>query len=150
MLPQSEEVSTTKFGCNLRGQPLFISCVWGRSRIDVIHRQKGQSCRFLVSMQYQWFPKQLTYQNDCQVSFDPAGNILVVDHTLSKENTTALYRKSHECIPGKGIARPQSQFLHSCVCGLFIYSQDWFTYFGCSNIDRLILEIYNLSQIVWV
>jgi hypothetical protein len=40
-------------------------------------------------MPYQWYPQQLTYQNDCQVSFDPAGNILVVDHALIKENTAA-------------------------------------------------------------
>ncbi len=91
-------------------------------------------------MPYKWHPIQLTYQNVCQVSFDPAGNILVVDHALSKENTAALYRKSHLCIPGKGTARHQSQFLHSCVCERFIYSQDWFTYFGCSKLDRSILE----------
>jgi hypothetical protein len=29
---------------------------------------------------------------------------------------TALQRKSHLCIPRKGIARPQSQFPHACVC----------------------------------
>ncbi len=28
----------------------------------------------------------------------------------------ALQRKSHLCIPFLGIARPQSQFTHSCVC----------------------------------
>jgi hypothetical protein len=27
-----------------------------------------------------------------------------------------LQRKSHLCIPSLGIARPQSQFPHSCVC----------------------------------
>jgi hypothetical protein len=33
-------------------------------------------------------------------------------------------QKSHLCIPRKGIARPQSQFPHSCVCERFLYSQD--------------------------
>ncbi len=28
------------------------------------------------------------------------------------------------CIPRNGTARPQSQFLHSCVCERFIYSHD--------------------------
>jgi hypothetical protein len=33
------------------------------------------------------------------------------------QNTVnTLYRKSSLCIPRKEIARPQSQFLHSCVC----------------------------------
>jgi hypothetical protein len=36
----------------------------------------------------------------------------------------ALQRKSHLCIPKKGIAQPQSQFPHSCVYKRFIYSQD--------------------------
>jgi hypothetical protein len=34
-----------------------------------------------------------------------------------------LPRKSHLCIPRKGIARPPFQFHHSCVCERFIYSQ---------------------------
>jgi hypothetical protein len=33
-----------------------------------------------------------------------------------------LQRKSHLCVPFLGIARPQSQFPHSCVCERFIYS----------------------------
>ncbi len=33
-----------------------------------------------------------------------------------------LHGKSHFCIPFRGIARPQSQFPHSCVCERFIYS----------------------------
>ncbi len=32
----------------------------------------------------------------------------------------ALQRKSHLCIPFLGIARPQPQFPHSCVCERFI------------------------------
>jgi hypothetical protein len=33
---------------------------------------------------------------------------------------STLQRKSHLCIPFLGIARPQPQFPHSCVCERFI------------------------------
>jgi hypothetical protein len=36
----------------------------------------------------------------------------------------SLQRKSHLCIPRKGITRPQSQFPHLYVCEWFIYSHD--------------------------
>ncbi len=42
---------------------------------------------------------------------------------------SALQRQFRLCIPFLGIARPQSQFPYSCVCGRFIYSQDRSTYF---------------------
>jgi hypothetical protein len=49
----------------------------------------------------------------------------------------SLQRKSHLCIPRKGIARPQSQFPHSCVCERFISSQDRSTYFpGAEQADQ--------------
>ncbi len=41
-----------------------------------------------------------------------------------------LQRKFPLCIPEKGIARPQSQFLHSCVYEPVIYSDDQSTYFA--------------------
>jgi hypothetical protein len=37
------------------------------------------------------------------------------------------------CISFLGIARPQSQFPHSCVCEWFIYSQDQSTYFPAAE-----------------
>ncbi len=40
-------------------------------------------------------------------------------HSLQSSDF-ALQRKSHLCIPRKGIARPQSQFPHSCVCERFL------------------------------
>ncbi len=43
---------------------------------------------------------------------------------------TTLYQQSNLCIPGKGIARPQSQFLHSCAC-----EQGLVQIFGCSKIN---------------
>jgi hypothetical protein len=44
-----------------------------------------------------------------------------------------LQGKSHLYIPLLGIAQPQSQFPHSCVCERFIYSQDWSTYFPAAE-----------------
>jgi hypothetical protein len=41
---------------------------------------------------------------------------------MSKNGLDALQRKSHLCIPFLGIAQPQSQFPHSCVCERFQYS----------------------------
>ncbi len=48
-------------------------------------------------------------------------------------------QKYHLCIPFLGIAWPQPQFPHSCVCERFIYSQDRSTYFLQQNgqIDRV-------------
>jgi hypothetical protein len=45
------------------------------------------------------------------------------------EDYTALQRQFRLYIPFLGIARPQPQFPHSCVCERFIYSQDRSTYF---------------------
>ncbi len=41
----------------------------------------------------------------------------------------AQQQKSYLCISRKGIVRPQSQFLHSCVCEQFINFQNQSTYF---------------------
>ncbi len=61
---------------------------------------------------------------------------------LCFRSAAALYRKSNLCISRKGIARPQSQFIHLCVCERFIYSQDWSAYLtDCS------WKYINLSQI---
>ncbi len=48
-------------------------------------------------------------------------------------------------IPFRGIARPQSQFPHSCFCEWFIYSQDGSNIF-CSRIGRSMWEYLNRSQ----
>jgi hypothetical protein len=47
----------------------------------------------------------------------------------TQSNTITLQRNFDLCVPGKGIARPQSQLPHSCVCERSMYSQDRFTYF---------------------
>ncbi len=44
-----------------------------------------------------------------------------------------LQGKFHLYIPFLGIARPQSQFPHSCVCKGFIFSQDRSTYFPAAE-----------------
>jgi hypothetical protein len=45
------------------------------------------------------------------------------------DSTLQRQFRLHTCIPFLGIARPQPQFPHSCVCERFIYSQDRSTYF---------------------
>ncbi len=62
-----------------------------------------------------------------------------------------LQRKSRLWIPFLGIARPQFQFLHSCVCERFLYSQDRSTYLVAEKyVDRPILEIYKSLTDIWV
>jgi hypothetical protein len=53
----------------------------------------------------------------------------------------------HIYIPFLGIARPQSQFPHSCVCELFIYSQDQSTYFPAAEWADRSWKYINLSKI---
>jgi hypothetical protein len=75
----------------------------------------------------QYFQKKLGRRNSAKNSF--------AVHTL--------YRKSNLCIPRKGIARPQSQLLHSCVCEQSsVYISRMVHIFGCSRIERPIQEIY--------
>jgi hypothetical protein len=53
-------------------------------------------------------------------------------HTAKTQN-----RKFETYIPIKVIARPQSQFPHSCVCEKFIYSHDWSAYSAAGKyVDR--------------
>jgi hypothetical protein len=62
-----------------------------------------------------------------------------------------LQRKSHLCIPRKGIARPQSQFPHSCVCEQFIYSQDQSTiYIFSCRVGRPILGMFKSFIDTWM
>ncbi len=44
-----------------------------------------------------------------------------------------LYRDLDLCIPRKGIAQPQFQFPHSCVCERSVYSHVWPTYFPAAE-----------------
>ncbi len=60
----------------------------------------------------------------------------------------SLQRKSHLCIPFLGIAWPQSQFPHTCVCERFIYSQeDRSIYFPAAELADRSWKYINLSQI---
>jgi hypothetical protein len=53
------------------------------------------------------------------------------------------YQKIETNIPSKGIARPQSQFPHLCVCERFIYSHDWSAYsYAGKYVYGPILRIY--------
>ncbi len=58
-----------------------------------------------------------------------------------------LQGKPHLCITFLGIARPQSQFPHSCVCERFIYSQDRSTYFPSAEQAGRSWKYINHSQI---
>ncbi len=55
---------------------------------------------------------------------------------------TTLQRKPHKRLPFLGIARPQSQFSHSCVCERFINSQDRSTYFVQQNFRYFFFAVY--------
>ncbi len=56
------------------------------------------------------------------------------------------YRKFEINIPRKGIARPQSQFPHSCVCERFIYSQDLSAYSAAGQYVDRSWDYINRSQ----
>ncbi len=63
-----------------------------------------------------------------------------------------LYRKPDLCIPGNETAQPRSQFLHSCICELFIhvYPQDW-SCFGNNGRAISFLEYINRNQtFIWI
>jgi hypothetical protein len=50
------------------------------------------------------------------------------------------------CIPRKGIAQPQFQFPHSCVCERSLYSHVWPTYFPAAEQADRSEEYINRSQ----
>ncbi len=63
----------------------------------------------------------------------------------------ALQRKSHLWISIIVIARPQSQFPHSCVCERFIYYQYRFTYFSVAvAVFWPFVEIYKSFTDIWM
>jgi hypothetical protein len=77
-----------------------------------------------------------------------------VFHSTSKSIKTikgahvALQQKSHLFIPLLGIARPQSQFPHSCVCERFMHSQDKSTYFLQQNRQIDLGNIYIAHRLI--
>jgi hypothetical protein len=81
---------------------------------------------------------------DCTVIL----NRIAIDSISVRLATISLQGKSHLCIPFLGIARPESQFPHSCVCERFLYSQisphNWLQ----QNIQNILRNIpVNISQI---
>ncbi len=50
-----------------------------------------------------------------------------------RKSISTLYRKSDLYIPKNETARPRSQFLHSCICERFIYSQDRSSYLAAAK-----------------
>ncbi len=57
-----------------------------------------------------------------------------------------LQRNFELCIPRKGIARPQSQFPHSCVCERFLYSHYRSTYFPAAEYADRMWEYIKTTQ----
>ncbi len=63
---------------------------------------------------------------------------------------SALYQKLNLCIPGKGIVRPQSQLpTFLCLWTTYVFPGSVYI-FGCSKIDRPILETYKSLTDIWV
>jgi hypothetical protein len=56
------------------------------------------------------------------------------------------YQKFETNIPRKGIAQPQSQLPHSCVCERFIYSHDQSAYSATGKYVDRYREYINPSQ----
>ncbi len=71
---------------------------------------------------------------------------VLVLNMLFKVFYTAPQGKYHLCSLFLGIAPPQSQFPHSCVCEQFIYTQDRSTYFPAAEQADLSWKYINLSQ----
>ncbi len=63
-----------------------------------------------------------------------------------KYSWETLQRNLNLCFPRKGIARPQSQFPHSCVCERSIYSHVLPTYFPAAEEADRSEEYINRSQ----
>ncbi len=87
--------------------------------------------------------------------FSPPGKVILKDtHSFlllfssAQTSYTAKtqYRKFETNIPRKGIARPQSQFTHSCVCERFIYSRDRSAFSAAGKYVDRSLEYMNRPQ----
>jgi hypothetical protein len=65
----------------------------------------------------------ISYRSICYAFYE---SIIFIKNYIPER---ILQRQFRLYIPFLGIARPQPQCPHSCVCERFIYSQDWSTYF---------------------
>jgi hypothetical protein len=107
------------------------------------------------AMRNHWFSssRNNTYRRQSRGPFliPPMSSILhpyqIFRWVLTCRPVGALHRKSHLCIPFLGIARPQPQFPHSCVCERFIYivPGSVYTFPPAEQADRS-WEYINLSQ----
>ncbi len=87
-----------------------------------------------VVAQLQFFRSGSRFKSPCE-NFKNVAENAVLSPSISGEfsfrlirSLTTLQRQFRLYIPFLGIVRPQPQFLHSCVCERFIYSQDRSTY----------------------
>ncbi len=65
---------------------------------------------------------------------------------IYEKDTATLKRNFNLCTPRKGIARPRSQFPHSCVCERSIYSHVGSTYFPAAELADSSWEYINHLQ----
>ncbi len=100
-----------------------------------------------VFIVYRWSPY---YAGGCGDAWrDCTAPPLSLQAALTAVIPTRMYCTENRIyvFPGKGIARPQSKLLHSCVCERFINSQDRSTYLAAAKYVDQSWEYINLSQI---
>jgi hypothetical protein len=113
-----------------------------------------RNCRTLIRISSAVWPSSLIYKQTTT-----RGGRLVLNSSectrtsrfpLTAENrkhtAKTQYRKFETNIPRKGIAPPQSQFPHSCVCKRFIFSHDRSAYSAAWNYVDWSWEYINRSQ----
>ncbi len=101
---------------------------WRRIRGDIPSdnrlpaiKDKGSGQKTLPFLDHFLFPFPVLLRSCCPVLI------------LSRLTLPTLQRQFRLYIPFLGIARPQLQFPHSCVCERFIYYQERSTYFLQQN-----------------
>jgi hypothetical protein len=137
---------------------LFIRCI----RIKFCNHQLGRRAKLLKSLNHKHSVYLFKDEESVLVVvpllvelvpllLHPPSHVHAVPSTFTYSRNVpllyaALQRKSHLCIPRKGIGQLQSRFPHSCVCERFIYSQDWSTYFPAAEYSDLSWEYINHSK----
>jgi hypothetical protein len=117
--------------------------------ICMLFHAKNHLCASRHLFSTSWSPKSMNhtfyiYSEDC---LGVSHNFRSTWQIYNQPSAPAtLQRKSHFCIPRKGIAGPQSQFQHLCVCERFIYSQDRSTYLPAAEKADWWWEYINRSQ----
>ncbi len=97
-----------------RGGPSMPTCIWrGRHRVSAVRRPGGPPMAAGPTINRRR-PRCSTAITCPGPHWTRIGMHFNMTHSAVAFST--LQRKSHLCIPFLGIARPQPQFPHSCVC----------------------------------